>query len=267
MICSHPDSHPNFLSLTYPLIHTQVSSVSNLPSWFTPTLLHTQISSVSGLPLDSHPDLFSLTYPLIHPPPPPRFPPKYLLSLIYPLTYTHPDSHPPWFTSTLIHTHPDSHPPWFTSTLIHTHLDSRPPWFTPTFFLSPGNQLRVLLSLLSFDAHELLELAVMVNDSDQLLHLRVVLLHVLVGLLLQDNHLGLGVIPGNRATNLCQPLPAFLLFIALYQQHPTVQFFFGTACNPSIRQSIQSSTNLAIRHHPLWTTHLSHLFTCLYLCV
>ena len=227
LIHTHLDSHPPVFCLwhtpwfTPTLIHTHISSVSDLPldshltifclwptPWFTATLIHTQISCLGPTPWFTPKFLLSPTYRLdSHPP---CFTPKFLLSLAYLLIHTQIYSlwPTPWFTHTLIHTQIssvsdlplDSHPPWFTPTLIHTHHDSHPPWFTPTFFLSPGNQLRVLLSFLSFDAHELLELAVMVNDPDQLLHLRVVLLHVLVCLLLQDDHLGLGVVPGNRAT-------------------------------------------------------------------
>ena len=60
-----------FLSLTYPLIHTHLSSVWPTPC-FTPTLIHTHLSSVSDIPLDLCPPWstptfhLSLTYPLIH---------------------------------------------------------------------------------------------------------------------------------------------------------------------------------------------------------
>lgn len=64
-----------------------------------------------------------------------------------------------------------------------------------TLFLSPGNQLGVVHSLLTFDPHELSQIPVMINNSQQFLHFSIVLLLVLVCPLLQKNHLGLGLIP------------------------------------------------------------------------
>lgn len=63
-----------------------------------------------------------------------------------------------------------------------------------TFPLSPDNELWVLLPLLTFDSHEATQVSVMVDNTQEFFHLSVVLLQVFVCLLLEDNHLLLGVV-------------------------------------------------------------------------
>ena len=54
-----------------------------------------------------------------------------------------------------------------------------------TSLLSPVDELWVLLALPTFRVHELAQFLVVVDDSDELLHLSVVLLDVFVRFLLQ----------------------------------------------------------------------------------
>ena len=63
-----------------------------------------------------------------------------------------------------------------------------------TLSLSPSNQLWVLLSFLALNTHETAESLIVVDNSHQLFHLGIVLLEVFICLLLQNYHLGLGII-------------------------------------------------------------------------
>lgn len=73
-----------------------------------------------------------------------------------------------------------------------------------TFLLSPGNKLWIIHSLLTFDSHKLSQISVMIDDSEQFLHLCIVLLLVFVCSLFQKYHLGLSFIPDFKNSQSCK---------------------------------------------------------------